>query len=59
MSNEDQLRALIADIQANLNLISKTLGPTTANDLMTLRHNTDLRLRKIDVLRLSKTEEIL
>lgn len=48
MSNEDQLRNLIADIQANLNLISKTLGPSTANDLATLIKNINLYLEEIN-----------
>lgn len=48
MGIESQLRALIADIQANLVLLSKTLGPTTANDLQTLIQNIELRLEDID-----------
>ena len=48
MSVEDQLRVLIADIQANINLISKTLGPTTADDLRILLENIELRLEGIN-----------
>lgn len=43
-----QLQILIANIQANLTLISKTLGSTTANDLDDLKTNIDLTLENID-----------
>mgnify|MGYP001566018328 CR=1 FL=1 len=48
MLSKEQLRNLIADIQANLNLISKTLGPSTANDLRILLENIELRLEELD-----------